>query len=174
MTPVLQHFTAPLKAHWQQRSLRERRLLQAGALVVGLGAMWSLALAPALRTWQEAPIKQAQLDQQSQQMLQWQAQARQWQAAAPITRTQAIEWLKANAQDLAPDAKLQVQGDLVQLSFQAAPAQALAEWMGQAREHAHARPVQAQMQQMPVTAKTATPDTPQVLWSGTLQMSLPE
>jgi general secretion pathway protein M len=173
MTAALQNFTAPLKAHWQQRSLRERRLMQTGALVLGLAAFWSVALAPAWRTWQAAPAKQAQLDQQTQQMLQLQAQARELQASAPITRAQAIEWLKAHAQDLAPDAKLQVQGDLVLVSFQAAPAQALAEWIGQAREHAHARPVQAQVQQMPLPAKTATPDAPQVMWGGSLQLSLP-
>jgi general secretion pathway protein M len=173
MKRALQNFKAAMQAAWQLRSLRERRWLQVGALVMGLAAMWSLALAPALRTWQEAPAKQIELDRQTQSMLQLQAQARQWQAAPAISRIQAITWLQAHAKDLAPDAKLQVQGDLVHLSFQAAPADALAEWIAQAREHAHARPVQAQMQQMPSPAKASSPNTPPVMWGGTLQLSLP-
>lgn len=172
MKQALQNFKAPMHAFWQQRSPRERRALQWAAVVLGLAALWSVALAPALRTWQEAPNKQIELDRQTQHMQQLQAQARQWQASPVISRAQAIEWLQAHAKDLGPDAKLQVQGELVQLSVQAAPADALAQWIGQAREHARARPVQAQMQQAPPPSKANT--TPQVVWAGTLQLSLPE
>lgn len=175
MTKTLPSFKAPLKAFWQQRSLRERRALGWAAVVLVLFSTWSVALAPALRTWQEAPAKQTALDQQTQHMLQLQAQARQWQAMPVIKRRQAIEWLQTHAKDLGADAKAQVQGDWVHLTVQAAPAEALANWISQAREHAHAKPVQAQMQQVPSPNKpgTANPAT-QVMWSGTLQLSLPE
>lgn len=174
MTPLIQTLMPPLKAFWQARSLRERRALQWAAVVLGLAAVWSAALAPALRTWQDAPAKQTELDRQTQHMLQLQAQARQWQASPAISRAQAITWLQAHAKDLAPDAKLQVQGDVVNLSFQAAPADALATWIAQAREHAHARPMQAQMQQTPSPTKSgAASAAAQVMWGGTLQLSLP-
>lgn len=172
MKQALHTFKAPMHAFWQQRSLRERRALQWAAVVLGLAAIWSVALAPALRTWQEAPNKQIELDRLTQQMQQMQAQARQWQASPVISRAQAIAWLQAHAKDLGPDAQLQVQGELVQLSVQAAPADALAEWIGQAREHARAKPVQAQMQQTSSPNKANT--APQVMWGGTLQFKLPE
>ena len=65
MTPLRQS----LQAAWAGRSPRERLLLGAGVWVLGLAALWMLALAPALRTWQEAPARQAQLDTQSQRKL---------------------------------------------------------------------------------------------------------
>jgi general secretion pathway protein M len=56
----------------------------------------------------------------------------------------------------------------MQLTVDAAPAQALALWLSQAREYAHVRPVQAQLQQTPASATA-----PGVAWSGTLLLSLP-
>ena len=58
MTPLRQG----LQAAWAGRSPRERLLLAIGVWVLSLAALWMLALAPALRTWQEAPARQAQLD----------------------------------------------------------------------------------------------------------------
>ena len=75
-----------LHALWQQRSVRERRLLVLAAALLALALLWFWALAPALQTWRSAPQRQAELDQQSRQMLQWQAQARQLQNPARLAR----------------------------------------------------------------------------------------
>ena len=151
---------------WHQRSARERSLLSLGALVLVLATLWSVALAPALRTWQEAPAKQAQLDAQSQRMRQLQTQAQAMQKPQTLSRTEAIEWLEKSLNSLGPNAQISVQGESATLRLQAAPAQALAHWMVQARENAQALPLQADVQQT---------DPPQIdaLWRGTVVLRLP-
>jgi general secretion pathway protein M len=151
---------------WHQRSARERSLLSLGALVLVLATLWSVALAPALRTWQEAPTKQAQLDAQSQRMRQLQTQAQGMQKPQTLSRAEAIEWLEKSLNSLGPNAQISVQGESATLRLQAAPAQALAHWMVQARENAQALPLQADVQQT---------DPPQIdaLWRGTVVLRLP-
>ena len=191
-TPQLQAVTAPLRASliaaWAQRSARERQLLSLAAMVLALAAVWRIALAPALQTWHEAPARQAALERQSAQMRQLQAQAQSLKKPTSITRTDAVQWLERNLSALGADTKLSLQGERATLSLQAAPAEGLATWLQQAREHAQALPVQAQLRQTtapaPAAAKPgpatpvakavdATPHSGAVRWSGTLVLSLP-
>lgn len=151
---------------WHQRSARERSLLSLGALVLVLATLWSVALAPALRTWQEAPAKQAQLDAQSQRMRQLQTQAQGMQKPQTLSRAEAIEWLEKSLNSLGPNAQISVQGESATLRLQAAPAQALAHWMVQARENAQALPLQADVQQ-------TDPPSSDALWRGTVVLRLP-
>lgn len=171
-----------LSQAWAQRSPREQLLLGLGALVLALATLWSMALAPAWRTWQEAPARQASLDAQSQQMLQLQAQAKTLQKPSPITRAEALAWLENNLAELGPEARISLQGERASLSLNAAPAEALARWLSQARERAQALPVQAQLQQGTAAkdAKALTPakastdsNAEAVLWRGTLVLRLP-
>lgn len=161
-------WTDSLQTLWQQRSPRERRWLALGAVVIGLLLVWRVGLAPALHTWREAPARQALLDQQSRQMQRLQAQAQSLQKLPAISRQDAIQWLENHLGELDPQARLSLQAEHMTLTVQAAPADQLAPWLVRAREQAHARPVQAQLQQ------TATPnaDSPP-LWSGSLLLRLP-
>ena len=152
---------------WGQRSPREQRLLGAGAAMLVLASVWGVALAPALRTWQEAPARQAQLDAQSQRMQQLQAQAKSLQTPRTLTRSEAVQWLEKNLTDLGPKAQLSLQGERATLSLEAATPQALARWLGQARENAQALPVQAQLQNTP----DPEPGEPQL--RGSLVLRLP-
>jgi general secretion pathway protein M len=146
-TTPQQAVQAALQQAWTQRSRREKQLLGFGAATVMLTVLWSLALAPAWRTWQEAPAKQARLDAQTQSMLQLQAQAKSLQMPHPISRSESAEWLEKNVAELGPNAKISLQGESATLSLDAAPAEALASWISLARERALAMPVQAQLQQ---------------------------
>ncbi len=152
---------------WAQRSPREKALLLAAVLLVGLVALWQWALAPALQTWREAPARQAAFDRQSQHMRQWQAQAQGLQKTAAVSRTEATQWLEKNLSTLGPNAQISLQGDKATLRTEAAPAGAMAQWLRQARESAQILPVQAQMQQ----AANATDN--EVLWQGTMVLRLP-
>jgi general secretion pathway protein M len=156
----------PLVKAWRQRSPREQQLLSVGALVMTLAIIWRVALAPALRTWQEAPARQIQLDAQSQQMQQLQAHAKQLQKPTPITRAEAWGWLENNLVELGPEARITPQGERASLSLNAAPPEALARWLGEARELAQVLPVQAQLQQ---SVPGETPAT----WRGILVLRLP-
>jgi len=155
------------QAAWQQRTPREQVLLHVGALLLVLVVLWSTALAPAWRTWQEAPARQTQLDQQSQRMRQLQAQAQTLQKPPTVSRTEASQWLEKNLSELGPNAQIILQGDQVSLQVEAAPAQAMARWLSQARDSAQALPTQGQIQQRP------NPDKSEVLWQGTLVLRLP-
>ena len=156
-----------LRSLWQQRSLRERRLLALAAALLALALLWSWGLAPALQTWRIAPQRQAELDQQSRQMLQWQAQARPLQNPARQTREQALARLQAASNALlGTGAQLSVQGDQLRVQLQAAPAEGLARWLAQAREQAQALPQSAQLEQL-------GSDPQDVRWRGQLLLRLP-
>ncbi len=156
-------------AAWQQRPLRERRLLTLGAVVLLAVAVWSGVVAPAWQAWREAPARQARLDTQTRQMLQWQAEARQLQAPRRIERVEALRLLEQSATRLlGPGAQLSPQGDELRLTLKAAPAGGLAQWLAQAREQAQARPRLVKLQkQEPADSDTG------VSWSGTLVLALP-
>lgn len=132
---------------WGQRSAREQQLLGWAGLVLLLVTVWSLALAPALGTWLQAPDKQAQLDAQSQRMRQLQLQAQSLQKPPTLSRAEAAQWLENSLGSLGPNAQISLQGERATLRVQAAPADALARWMSQARDNAQALPLQAQLQQ---------------------------
>ncbi len=163
-----------LKPLWDQRSPREQTLLRLSAVTLLMLVLWRLALAPALQTWQEAPTRQARLDSQNQTMWQLKAQAQDLQKPKSMTRSESIQWLQSNVDDLGPDAKVSLQGDRALLSLHAAPAEALAYWITSAREHALAAPVQAQLQQNTAQAtKTHTTNTHDTVWQGTVLLRLP-
>jgi general secretion pathway protein M len=169
----LNTLTAQMRGSWQaawaRRSPREQQLLGVGIWVIGLAALWMLALAPALRTWQEAPARQALLDAQSQRMRQLQAQAQSLQKPAAISRSDAAKWLEKSLADLGPNARISLQGETATLSLQAAPAAALARWLSQARDNAQALPTQAQLQH----ASPPDPLSPDATWRGSLVLRLP-
>ena len=157
------------KVAWARRSPREHQLLGIGFWVLSLAALWMLALAPALRTWQEAPARQALLDTQSQRMRQLQAQAQSLQKPAALSRADAAKWLEKSLTELGPNARISLQGETATLSLQAAPAAALARWLSQARDHAQALPTQAQLQQI----SPPGPNSLDVTWRGSLVLRLP-
>jgi general secretion pathway protein M len=152
---------------WNARSPREQTLLRTCFLVLALAVLWQWALAPAWRTWQEAPARQAALDSQTQRMLQWQTQAQGLQKPSAVSRTEATQWLEKNLSELGPNAKVSLSGDNVTLRVEAAPALAMARWLSLARDHAQTLPQQAQMQQV------TSPSPSEVLWQGTLVLRLP-
>lgn len=155
---------------WQQRSVRERRWLLAGAALLTPLLLWQWAMAPAWSVWREAPTRQARIDAQTRQMLQLQAQAQHLQAPAHIERREALSRLQAEADRLlGPGAQLQPQGEQVLVTLRAAPATGLAQWLALARSQAQTLPLQVQLQR-----PEAPPAAPtEVVWQGTLQMRLP-
>jgi len=170
MNTTITALLQPVHQIWQHRSVRERLLLQMAAWLIGLAVLWTLGLAPALRIWQAAPDRQTALDRQTQQMLQWQSEARRLTSPQAITRAEAVQWLQAHVAALGPKAKLQMQAEQMQLTLEATPAEALAQWLGQAREHAHVRPLQAQLQQ---TTSPSGEAVTGVAWSGSMVLGLP-
>jgi general secretion pathway protein M len=164
---------ATLSQAWQQRTSRERQLMLVAAWVLAVTTLWILAIAPALRTWQEAPTRQAALDATSKQMQQLQAQAQAFKKPQAVTRAEALRWLEENIPtQLGAETRWQLQGDRFSVQLSGASPEQLASWLKQARERAQALPVQAQLQQASPTNK---PDASEqaVRWNGSLLLSLP-
>jgi len=156
-----------LPARWNQLAPREKSLLGAALAVIALALVWQLMLAPSLRTLRAATAQGLALDAQLQHMQSLQAQAKALQKQAPLAYDDALRALnQATKQTLGSTAQVSAVADRATVTLQAARADALAQWLAQARVNARSTPLEARLTRM------ATPAG--VTWSGTLVMTLPQ
>lgn len=157
----------PLHTRWTQLAPRERTLLAAALTVVGIALLWQLLLAPAFNTLRTATAQGKTLDAQLQHMQSLQAQASALQKQAPLTYDDALRALnQATKQTLGTTAQITIVAERANVNLQAASADALAQWLAQARLNARSIPLEARL------TRLATPGG--VTWSGVLVMSLPQ
>ena len=177
----------PLQARWRTLAAREKTLILSAAGVVGLVLVWWVLVAPPLATLRQADALQRGLDVQAQKMQVLQAQALVLQAQPKLGRDDALRALEASVrQRLGAGAQLNVLGDRVTVTLKNTPADALAQWLVQARVNARAVPSEARL------VRSASPALPPaapaalgpslalvsgsrapVSWDGTLVLSLP-
>jgi len=169
-----------LRARWASLDLRERRMVAIAAALVALALLWWIALAPALRTLAAARAEHARLDAQLQQMATLQNRAKTLQAQPRLNRDDALRGLETSVrQSLGSNAQLMTaSGDgAATVTLRAVPADALAQWLSQARGNAHAVPREAHLTRSaaaPPAAGNKDPQEPaKVRWDGTLVMALP-
>lgn len=156
-----------LTARWNQLAPREKSLLGAALAVIALALVWQLVLAPSLRTLRTATAQGLALDAQLQHMQSLQAQAKALQKQAPLAYDSALRALnQATKQTLGSTAQVSAVAERATVTLQAARADALAQWLAQARVNARSTPLEARLTRM------ATPVG--VTWSGTLVMTLPQ
>jgi len=156
-----------LTARWNQLAPREKSLLGAALAVIALALVWQLVLAPSLRTLRTATAQGLALDAQLQHMQSLQAQAKALQKQAPLAYDDALRALnQATKQTLGNTAQVSAVAERANVTLQAARADALAQWLAQARVNARSTPLEARLTRM------ATPAG--VTWSGTLVMTLPQ
>ena len=177
------------RAWWPELEPREQRMIAIAAALVLLALFWWVALAPALRTLSSAPAEHAQLDVQLQRMTSLQTKARALQSQPRASRDDAMRGLETSVrQNLGPNAQMQPgggAGEGVSIALRAVPADALAEWFGQARSNARAVPREVHLTRSTQSAPPASPpssspsasattgDSSRVRWDGTVVMSLP-
>ena len=129
--------------------------------------IWQFLLAPSLLTLRTANTQGQALDAQLQRMQSLQAQAKALQKQAPMTYEDAVRALtQSTKQTLGTTAQVSVTGERANITLQAASADALAQWLAQARLNARSTPLEARLTRM------ATPAG--VTWTGMLVMSLPQ
>ncbi len=161
-----------LLTHWRGLSTRERAGLAAAAVTVSAALLWWLALAPALQILRSAPAQSSRLEAQLQSMRALQAQAQALQAQPKLGRDEALRALEASVkQRLGNTAQLSVQGDRANLLLKGTTADALAQWLSQARINARATPVEARLQRSP--ASTSPTGNAPPAWDGTVLLALP-
>ena len=157
---------SPLLTRWQQLAPREKNILAAALVLVVLALVWKLVLSPSLQTLRTSTAQAMALDAQIQNMLSLQNQASALQRQAPLGYDEALRALNlATRQTLAATAQVNVVTDRANVTLQAANADALAQWLGQARLNARSVPLEARLTRGTTPAGTT--------WSGTLVMSLP-
>ncbi|MEI7514105.1 MAG: type II secretion system protein GspM [Betaproteobacteria bacterium] len=158
---VLQSWNSALHARWARSSAREQQLVRIGLPVLLLALAWFISVGPSLQTLRTAHVQDPQLRAQLQEMLQLQAQAHALQAPSSATPQDAKTLLEASTATLGASARLVVLGDRATASFQGSSADALAQWLSQARLNAHALPLELHL------------DQSQGLWSGSVVLQLP-
>ena len=175
-----------LRARWASLDARERRLVGIAAALVGLALVWWIALSPALKTLREAPAEHARLDAQLQQMTTLQSQAKALQSQPRANPDEAMKALEGSVRSgLGPTAQIQQQGsgEGVNVIIRAVPAEALAQWLAQARGNARAVPREVHLTRASAAPASNAPGAPapsapadgaaKANWDGTLGMSLP-
>ena len=156
-----------LPARWNQLAPREKSLLGGALAVIALALLWQLVLAPSLLTLRTATAQGLALDTQLQHMQSLQAQAKVLQKQAPLAYDDAVRALNlATKQTLGSTAQISGVAERANVTLQAARADALAQWLAQARVNARSTPLEARI------TRIATPAG--VTWSGTLVMTLPQ
>lgn len=149
---------------WAALSPRERRLAAAGAALAGIAVLWSLGLAPALRTLAAAPLELRRLDGEIVRMRALAAEAQELRACAeqapPPDARLALG--RVTGQRLGPLAALGEEEGQSTVTLSQAPAELVVDWLVHAREAAHAAPAQASLHA-----------GGEGLWSGSLRFTLP-
>ncbi len=157
----------PLLARWRVLDQREQTLIRGTALLAGLALIWWVLLAPPLRTLRQVEAQQRSLDAQWQKMQGLRAQAQALQSQPRISRDDALRALQASVKLLGASAQLSVVGDRATVTLRNTPADALAQWLAQARANAGAIPEEARLMR--------NPSNPAGLaaWDGMLVLRLP-
>jgi general secretion pathway protein M len=159
-----------MNSEWQKRLMalpdKDRQRMKYLALGLFLSLLWFWNIAPALKTYREAPQQLAQLELQSHYLKSLQTQAVALQKAPRMNAQNASAALQQTATEiLGSSAKLNLEAGRATLNLTPTSADTLAQFLASARIKAYALPVEAQLQ------KTKTAD--QELWRGTLILSLP-
>jgi general secretion pathway protein M len=142
-------------------SPREQRLLLAALGLVSAALLWWVGLAPALATLRAVDQQRPQLEARLQHMQRLQAQAKTLQAQPRPSADEARRTLEAAVKPLADTLQMSVMGERVTLTLKGLPADALAQWLAQARLNARVVPSEARL----VRNVSGT-------WDGTLVLNL--
>lgn len=176
---------APARARWAALAPREQTLVSGAAAVVVLALLWWVAIAPALKTLQNAETQRRTLDAQWQTMQSLQIQAQALQSQPGVNQGDALRALESSVkQGLGATAQLNVVGDRATVTLRGTSADALAQWLAQARVNARALPSEARLTRTAAPVPASAPgaaaavsaalaDDAVPLWSGSLVLSLP-
>lgn len=155
-----------LGARWISLPGREKNLIRlATLLILGL-LLWQFSVAPSLRTLRTADAHSKVLAAQLLQMQSLQAQAQALQKQPALVFDESVRILTSVTQrTLGATAQLGVAGERATVTLKNASADALGEWLAQARLNARSVPVEARLMRASATGSAT--------WNGVLVMSLP-
>lgn len=130
-----------LRARWAALAAREKLMVAAAVALVAFAVVWMVAIGPALSTLRSAEVQRRTLDMQVQKMINLQAQAQTLQSQPKMGREEALRQLELSVrQRLGTTARTLVSGDSVTITLAGTQADALAQWLAQARATARSLP----------------------------------
>lgn len=183
-----------LAQRWASLAAREKTMVAGAGLVVGLALLWWVALAPALQTLRAADAQHAQVDAQLQSMRLLAAEATALRGQRTLGYEESLRNLENSVkQTFGAAATLSVSDTRASLTLKGVSADALAQWLSQARINARVVPSEARLQRnnagaaagaaapalAPSSAASSATSTPAaappgpVLWDGVLVLALP-
>ena len=152
---------ASAQTRWAQVSPREQRLVRGALTLLALVLVWFVALRPALATLRSVQSQGPQVRAQLQDMLQLQAQAQALQALPAAQTQDSKNLLEAALPTLGATAQMSLTSDRATITLEGSSADALAQWLSQARLNALARPLELHLTQS------------QGLWKGRIVLQMP-
>lgn len=151
------------RARFGALASREKMMVAGAALVIVLALVWLVAIGPALGTLRGAEQQRRTLDMQMQHMAALKTQAQSLQSQPKPNRDEALRQLEQSVrQRLGTAGRTTVSGDRVTVALAGVPADALAQWLAQARSAAHTLPSDAHL------TRNASGQ-----WEGTVVLILP-
>lgn len=155
-----------MQGRWDSLAAREKALVLAAAALVAVALCWWVIIGPALQTLRASAAQHRALDAQIQQMKALAAQAQALQSQPKTGFDEALRALESTTQQrLGTGAQLSVVGDRATLTLRGVPADALSQWLAQARINARALPSEVRLVRNPAPGSSR--------WDGTLVLGLP-
>jgi general secretion pathway protein M len=136
---------AQARARFAALAVRERILVGAALGLFAAIVLWSVAIAPAVRTVRAAPAQLASLEAQLQLAQRLATQARELRATPNVSSEQAKAALRAATERLGGTARLATSGDRATLTLNGADGAAVLTWLAEARSGARVRVLEAQL-----------------------------
>lgn len=170
---------AAIRYRWTALDAREKALIRAAAGVVALALLWWVFIAPALSVLRQSEAQQRMVNAQLQKVQSLQAQAQALQTQPKINHDDALRALETSVkQRLGASAQLVIVGDRATVTLRNTPAEALAQFLAQARVNAHAIPDEVRLVRAAPSGATGAVSAPAILsaaaaWDGTLVLSVP-
>lgn len=157
---------SPWRKHFQSLPEKDRKLIPFLAFVLLTSLLWFWNIAPALKTYQEAPLQLAQLERQTEHLKALQAQALALQKAPRMKVQDAGAVLQQTASDiLGNGGKLKLEDSRATITLNNVSAETLAHFLAAARNQAMALPIEAKLQK----SQSGSVE----IWRGTLILNLP-
>lgn len=158
-----------LQTRWVALGAREQRLVTIACVLVCAALLWWVALAPALQTLRMAPAQHALADTQLQSMRAMATEATALRLQRSLNYEESLRNLESSVkQTLGAGATLSVSDTRASLTLRGVNADALSQWLSQARVNARVVPSEARLQR----SQASTP-TNNATWDGTLVLTLP-
>jgi len=155
-----------LQSRWASLTQREKNWLWLAFVMLLIAFLWFVLLVPVMTTLRGADAQARTLDAQLERMRAMQLEAVAIQKQPMRNYDEALRALtRVTSQVLGPSAKLLVVGDRARVTLQAGSADALAQWLTDARVNAQSVPLEAKLTRSPQTGATR--------WNGVVVMSLP-